>query len=71
MDKPKFGGQAVVEGVMFQSQNSMVTAIRRNNDEIEYFEISLTKNELFLIRFLRQQLISPLQVPMKNLVKQS
>ncbi|WP_411844334.1 DUF1385 domain-containing protein [Salinicoccus sp. HZC-1] len=39
MDKPIVGGQAVVEGVMFQSQNQMVTAIRRNNDDIEYFEM--------------------------------
>lgn len=39
MEKTKFGGQAVVEGVMFQSGNDMVTAIRRNNDEIEYFEM--------------------------------
>lgn len=39
MDKPTIGGQAVVEGVMFQTKNRMVTAIRRNNDEIEYFEM--------------------------------
>ncbi|MCG7332766.1 DUF1385 domain-containing protein [Salinicoccus roseus] len=57
MDKPKFGGQAVVEGVMFQSQNSMVTAIRRNNDEIEYFEMERPEKEwvkkLKKIRILR------------------
>ncbi|GAB3071802.1 DUF1385 domain-containing protein [Salinicoccus sesuvii] len=40
MNKPKFGGQAVVEGVMFQSKDKMVTAIRRSNDEIEYFEMN-------------------------------
>ena len=39
MEKAKFGGQAVVEGVMFQSTSNMVTAIRRTNDEIEYFEM--------------------------------
>lgn len=39
MGKTKFGGQAVVEGVMFQSGNDMVTAIRRNDNEIEYFEM--------------------------------
>ncbi|MCD2136905.1 DUF1385 domain-containing protein [Salinicoccus halitifaciens] len=39
MEKAKFGGQAVVEGVMFQSSSNMVTAIRRTNDEIEYFEM--------------------------------
>lgn len=39
MGKAKFGGQAVVEGVMFQSTSNMVTAIRRTNDEIEYFEM--------------------------------
>ncbi|SOC38716.1 DUF1385 domain-containing protein [Salinicoccus kekensis] len=39
MEKAKFGGQAVIEGVMFQSTSNMVTAIRRTNDEIEYFEM--------------------------------
>lgn len=39
MDKPVIGGQAVVEGVMFQTKNRMVTAIRRNNEDIEYFEM--------------------------------
>ncbi|KKK35535.1 membrane protein [Salinicoccus sediminis] len=39
MDKPLVGGQAVVEGVMFQTNNRMVTAIRRNNDDIQYFEM--------------------------------
>lgn len=39
MDKPKYGGQAVVEGVMFQSTRNMVTAIRRTDESIEYFEM--------------------------------
>lgn len=39
MEKPIVGGQAVVEGVMFQTKNRMVTAIRRNNEAIEYFEM--------------------------------
>lgn len=39
MDKPLIGGQAVVEGVMFQTKNRMVTAIRRTNEDIEYFEM--------------------------------
>src|SRR5699024_6095360 len=44
MEKTKFGGQAVVEGVMFQSGHDMVTAIRRNNDEREYFEMKRPQN---------------------------
>jgi uncharacterized protein YqhQ len=39
MEKPKYGGQAVIEGVMFQSPKNMVTAIRRNDDQIDYFEM--------------------------------
>ncbi|WP_017548876.1 DUF1385 domain-containing protein [Salinicoccus carnicancri] len=39
MDKPLVGGQAVVEGVMFQTNSRMVTAIRRNNGDIQYFEM--------------------------------
>jgi uncharacterized protein YqhQ len=35
---PSYGGQAVIEGVMFGGKNVTVTAIRRKNQEIEYFE---------------------------------
>ena len=45
MEKPIVGGQAVVEGVMFQDKEHMVTAIRRNNEEIEYFEMQRPQKE--------------------------
>lgn len=44
MSKAKYGGQAVIEGVMFQSPKHMVTAIRRNDDTIEYFEMPRPEN---------------------------
>ncbi|MCA0985990.1 DUF1385 domain-containing protein [Guptibacillus algicola] len=37
--KPAYGGQAVVEGVMFQGKHTSVTAIRRKDDSIDYLEI--------------------------------
>ena len=33
-----YGGQALIEGVMFAGKKSFVSAIRRNDDSIEYFE---------------------------------
>ncbi|WP_071460099.1 DUF1385 domain-containing protein [Bacillus massilinigeriensis] len=36
---PVYGGQAVVEGVMFGGKNLTVTAVRRKDDTIEYFEL--------------------------------
>lgn len=36
--RPLYGGQAVIEGVMFAGRGTRVTAIRRNDHEIEYFE---------------------------------
>ncbi|MBW8348088.1 DUF1385 domain-containing protein [Bacillus sp. IITD106] len=36
-NKPAYGGQAVVEGVMFGGKNQTVTAIRRKDQSIEYF----------------------------------
>lgn len=36
---PAYGGQAVVEGVMFAGKHTYVTAIRRKDDSIEYFEV--------------------------------
>lgn len=37
--KPVYGGQAVVEGVMFGGKYHTVTAIRRKDRSIEYFEL--------------------------------
>lgn len=33
-----YGGQALIEGVMFAGKNTFVSAIRRNDKSIEYFE---------------------------------
>jgi uncharacterized protein YqhQ len=38
-NKPAYGGQAVVEGVMFGGKHHYVTAIRRKNKEIEYYRL--------------------------------
>ncbi|QNG61257.1 DUF1385 domain-containing protein [Bacillus sp. PAMC26568] len=38
-NKPAYGGQAVVEGVMFGGKHHYVTAIRRKNKEIEYLRL--------------------------------
>ncbi|MBM7584591.1 uncharacterized protein YqhQ [Bacillus pakistanensis] len=37
--KPAYGGQAVVEGVMFGGKHHTITAIRRTDDSIEYFHL--------------------------------
>lgn len=37
--KPAYGGQAVMEGVMFGGKHHTVTAIRRKDDTIEYFHL--------------------------------
>jgi uncharacterized protein YqhQ len=34
-----YGGQAVIEGVMFAGQSVYVTAVRRKDDSIQYFEV--------------------------------
>jgi len=52
-----YGGQALVEGVMFAGKNSFVSAIRRKDRSIEYFEVkrvesNITKN-LKKIPFIR------------------
>ncbi|CEA00065.1 hypothetical protein BN1048_00799 [Jeotgalicoccus saudimassiliensis] len=39
MTKLIYGGQAVPEGVMFQSKTHMATAIRRTNGDIDYFDM--------------------------------
>ena len=55
--KPLYGGQAVVEGVMFGGRHHYVTAIRRKDQSIDYFHLPRTKNEklskLKKIPFLR------------------
>ncbi|MCM3161695.1 DUF1385 domain-containing protein [Metabacillus litoralis] len=38
-NKPAYGGQAVVEGVMFGGKHHYVTAIRRNDNSIDYFHL--------------------------------
>ncbi len=38
-EKPVYGGQAVVEGVMFGGKKHTVTAVRRNDGTIEYFHL--------------------------------
>lgn len=35
---PNYGGQAVIEGVMFGGKKVTITAVRKKNQEIEYFE---------------------------------
>ncbi|MFP7493659.1 DUF1385 domain-containing protein [Terribacillus saccharophilus] len=39
-----YGGQAVVEGVMFAGKNSFVTAVRRNDDSIDYLTVERNDN---------------------------
>lgn len=55
--KPIYGGQAVVEGVMFGGKHHYVTAIRRKDDSIEYFHLTRKVNpsiaKLKKIPFLR------------------
>ncbi|MBM7564355.1 DUF1385 domain-containing protein [Paenibacillus sacheonensis] len=34
-----YGGQAVIEGVMFAGRNANVTAVRRKNNEIKFYEV--------------------------------
>jgi uncharacterized protein YqhQ len=42
--KPVYGGQAVVEGVMFGGKHHYVTAVRRKDDSIEYFHLPRKSN---------------------------
>nr|MBO2478960.1 DUF1385 domain-containing protein [Bacillota bacterium] len=46
--QPLYGGQAVIEGVMFVGQRTRVTAIRRKDQEIEFFEETDIKTPLWL-----------------------
>lgn len=42
--KPLYGGQAVVEGVMFGGKHHYVTAIRRKDQSVDYFHLPRTYN---------------------------
>lgn len=56
-EKPVYGGQAVVEGVMFGGKHHYVTAIRRKDQSVEYFHLPRKSNpsltSLKKIPFLR------------------
>lgn len=41
-----YGGQALVEGVMFAGKNSFVSAIRRKDNSIEYFEVEREESNI-------------------------
>ena len=43
---PVYGGQALVEGVMFGGKDHTVTAIRRKDDSIDYFHLPKEKNNV-------------------------
>ena len=43
---PTYGGQALVEGVMFGGKDHTVTAIRRKDDSIDYFHYPKKKNTI-------------------------
>lgn len=45
-NKPAYGGQAVIEGVMFGGKIVQTTAIRRKNGEIEYYTIPISENKV-------------------------
>ncbi|WP_160721624.1 DUF1385 domain-containing protein [Bacillus sp. USDA818B3_A] len=45
--KPIYGGQAVVEGVMFGGKHHYVTAIRRKDRSVEYFHLPRKANPFF------------------------
>ncbi|WP_282935758.1 DUF1385 domain-containing protein [Paenibacillus sp. RC67] len=47
-----YGGQAVIEGVMFGGQNVNVTAVRRKDNSIEYLEVP--KTEIGWVRPLKK-----------------
>lgn len=53
-----YGGQAVIEGVMFAGRNVNVTAVRRKNQEITFYEVPKKRGHSFVraikkIPFLR------------------
>lgn len=42
-----YGGQALIEGIMFAGQKTFVSAIRRNDDSIEYLEVERKESDRF------------------------
>lgn len=54
-EKPvAYGGQAVIEGVMFRGRHAQVTAIRRKDQRIETFEIISQKPPSPFLEFLKK-----------------
>jgi uncharacterized protein YqhQ len=45
--RPAYGGQAVIEGVMFGGKHTYVTAVRRKDSSIEYFEVKKKPKQAF------------------------
>lgn len=45
-EAPVYGGQALLEGVMFAGKDHMVTAVRRNDDSIDYFHVEKKKKPI-------------------------
>mgnify|MGYP003554750369 CR=1 FL=1 len=46
-ETPIYGGQALLEGVMFTGKDHMVTAVRRNDDSIEYYYVKKEKKPIY------------------------
>ncbi|WP_433743093.1 DUF1385 domain-containing protein [Falsibacillus pallidus] len=46
-ERPAYGGQAVVEGVMFGGKKHTVTAVRRKDDSIEFFHLPRKSRPVF------------------------
>jgi uncharacterized protein YqhQ len=57
MKQPAYGGQAVIEGVMMGGRHTTVTAIRRKDQSIEFYEVKKEHkpivNQLKRVPFLR------------------
>lgn len=49
-EKTMYGGQAVIEGVMFGGKHHFVTAIRRKDNSIDFFQLPRKKHPI-LSRF--------------------
>ena len=45
---PTYGGQALVEGVMFAGKNHTISAIRRKDDTIDYFHLPKEKSNTLI-----------------------
>ena len=45
-EEQAYGGQALVEGVMFAGKNSFVSAIRRKDKSIDYFQVKRVDNNI-------------------------